>query len=383
MKKIACLMLCCLMLTGCATRLLEEPLMVISLSIDKKDNGDIELAVKVPSSASPETGPAQGGNNSSSNQEEGQGYITTTVIGKDWNSCLVLLNASIPRHLDFSQVREVVMGQKTAEGPDCFELLYAAYNLPNMRLAAVPVISKGSAKEFISKQKAYIGTRLSHYIDALFDNFSGQGFIPNISLGECVHELGFGYNDPLLVYGAINKFDEKEAHQHDQPLEDEAGTLTRINVNELEYVGAALTDGRGVCGVITGHEMKLISLLQGNYQRMTLAVGERYCVLYTRLPAKLSVDISTSPITLTIQLFIVAEYLPEDELTSEAIMQVVTQNYLDLMEKLQGYRSDAVGFGNVAIRNFMTIDQWSAFNWRDQYSEAQIKIDTIIQMKEN
>jgi len=72
----------------------------------------------------------------------------------------------------------------------------------------------------------------------------------------------------------------------------------------------------------------------------------------------------------------------DQNLLAEYIKQACAQNMQSLIEKLQKeFGADLLGLGNRLARNFFTIQQWDAFNWRERYPDAQININVSLDME--
>ena len=112
MKRFLCFLLpFCFLLSGCAGRNVEEELLVIVLAIDHTEQGDVTVAVKVPANAA-----AAGEETGASGSHTG--YMQLEATGHSFSDAVSMLNATTPRKLNFSQVRETVIGETDAKGRD-------------------------------------------------------------------------------------------------------------------------------------------------------------------------------------------------------------------------------------------------------------------------
>jgi hypothetical protein len=58
------------------------------------------------------------------------------------------------------------------------------------------------------------------------------------------------------------------------------------------------------------------------------------------------------------------------------------KDLLTLISHLQSIRCDGIGFGDVAVKNFLTIPDWESFNWRVQYAQAAVQAEVKVLGKE-
>lgn len=391
MKKclLTLLALACLLLPGCTGRQLEEELLVIVLGIDETDTGNIHLTVKVPSNSDSGGGggaPSEGQNSSNEDAAAGgeqMGYLLLEATGKKFSDAMNLLHATTPRTLNFSQTREVVIGEKAAKSARFITLIHDVYVLPRMRAQAALVICKEDANSFATEQKPYVGMRLSRYVETSLSNYAGKGFVPTTTLGEALRDLGYGFQDPLLIYAAANSFEQSEVPNKSNVLDAEPGTLPRKSVNPIEFFGAAATDGISVSGVLTGYEMTLLHLLQGDVQSLSLQPEEDVLVqIFPRSPATLKVDLSVRPAVLSISVLCEAQYAAGFHPEEEQLREMLIHDIQRTIAHLQTLRCDGAGFGNIAVRQFATVEEWEALNWREVYAQARVEVEVLLQFRE-
>lgn len=351
-------------------------MLVIILGLDEKENG-VRLTVKVPSNA------ADAGRSGGSDTGEQMGYLLLEATGGTFTDAMALLSATTPRTLNFSQVREVVIGRSAAESPAFGDWIEDVYALPRMRPSAAVVVCRGEARAFVEAQKPYVGIRLSRYIETTLSNYAGKGFVPTTTLGEALRDLRYGFADPLLVCGEVNAFESPDEPRPDNALDAEAGKLTRESVNPVELFGAAATDGAKVSGLLTGYEMALAHLLHGKEQSLNVWDQDAPVTVFPRAPATLSVDPGTEPATLSVSLMCDAHYTPGHTPDPERIRRTLEKDIAAMLRHLQALGCDGLGFGNAAVRHFLTVPDWEAFDWRQRYREAAVEVSVQVRLRKN
>ena len=363
-------LLCVLFLTGCAPRQLEEELLVIVLTVDWLETGDVTVSVKAPRNASGE------GDNDR--------YLTVEATGCSFSDAVTMLNAATPRPVNFSQVREVIIGETAAKQKNFARLLQQIDALPRFRCSAAVIVTKGEAKAFSKAQKPYLGTRLSRYTETTLSNYAGKGFTPNTTLCDGVRDLGYGFCDPLFILGAVNDFSEPVPDSHEKTLDNEAGALPRKSAEAVEVFGAAATDGVRVSGYLTGYEMALLHLMEGHVEALSLRDPNGNAVRVAALrPAEVRVDVHQDPIRLSVRVFCEGQHAPGFPPDQAYLQNQLQTNIADLLSHLQSLRCDGFGFGRVAVRQFLTIQDWEQLGWRDAYCQADTDVEVILSLREN
>lgn len=369
----ALLLLSCLLLCGCGDRKVEEELLVIVLSIDQTEGG-VTVGVKVPAISSASGGQQDGG-------KQG-GYMQLEATGHTFSDAVSMLNATTPRRLDFSQVREIVIGETAAALPGFQLLLRQIDALPRLRCSAAVIICRGQALDFSEQQKPYLGVRLSRYAENTLSNFAGKGFTPSTDLCQGVRDLGGSFCDPLFILGAVNDFSFAQSPPDGNSLSGQAGGLPRKSEEPIEMFGAAATDGISVCGTLTGYEMALIHLIQGHVEALSLIVDGVSLHITARVPATLSVDTSRAPVTLKVSLLCEARHSPGNAPNEKNVENRLREDIAALIARLQAMRCDGLGFGDAAVRHFLTVADWERFRWRDAYVQASVEVTVTVQCRE-
>ncbi len=375
MKRLLCfLLLLCCFFSGCAGRNVEEELLVIVLAIDRVESGNVTVAVKVPAN----TSAAGSGADSSDGQA---GYLQLEATGHSFTDAVSMLNATTPRRLNFSQVREVIISGEAARQRDFSQLLTQIDALPRFRCSAAVIICRGSALEFAKNQKPIVGMRLSRYTENTLANYAGKGFTPDTDLCAGRRDLDGGFRDPLFILGAVNDFSGADEPSAENSLSAEAGDLPRQSVEAVEMFGAAATDGVSVCGYLSGYEMALLHLIEGHVEALTVRTGGVPLHVTASGPAALSVDVSSSPVLLRIDLHCEAKYPQGNKADETAVQTLLERDILALIAHLQALRCDGAGFGQVAVRRFLTVQDWEAFRWREVYAAAQVQVSVTVQLR--
>ena len=370
MKQRLFILLCCaVLLSGCASRQLEEELLVIALTVDSDEAGNMTVSAKAPRNA------ASGDNGENS-------YLMIEASGKSFSDAVTMLNAATPRPLNFSQSREVIIGENVARQDGFARLLQQIDALPRFRCSAAVIVCKGEARAFSKAQKPYLGTRLSRYTETTLSNYAGKGFTPKTSLCDGVRDLGRGFSDPLFILGAVNDF--SDASPGENALDTQAGNLPRKSAEAVEVFGAAATDGVRVSGYLTGYEMALLHLIEGHVEALSMRDSAGNALrLAAQRPAEIRVDLRREPVLLSVRVFCEGEYTPGHPPDEENVASRLQADIAAVIAHLQRLRCDGIGFGKVAVRQFLTVQAWEETRWRDAYCQAETDVQVVLRCRES
>lgn len=376
-------------LSGCDGRQIEDQLLVVLMGVDETQDGQITISVKVPIyGALKEQGGSSSGGSDGENSgtgggsgEESQaekGYTIVESTEADIESALTMLHAVLPRTLNFSQVREIVFGENAAQGESFFELYHRIASLPSIRSQAYVVVCKGEAKDFLSAQRAQVGSRLSKFIDQTFRNYTRTAYVPTTTLGDGLSALHGSGGDPLFIYGAVNKGEKKESGEDGAPLELYAGEINWKGMGKIELLGAAMTDGTRVSGLLTGAETGLWRLLTGNNRSgFVMKAADVYVTVFSVTKARLFIkeDGLKASVSLEVQ------YHEGKKMDKALVQRMLEEKMAALIRKFQSFGCDALGFCETAKRGYWTEDAWKNANFKEKYESADIALQITLQFK--
>lgn len=345
MKKLAAILLMALCLTGCGRLQLEDRLLVISLGLDRLEDGQLEMTVQVPS--------ASKGSGSEDKKAGGAGgYTLISVTGSDGREVAEALDAKSPHLLNFSHLRQVVFSYAVAESEDFEPLLKQIFRRHPVRSNAHVVVIEGGCKEFLKKQKPDIGEHLGKYLDTVMKNLIAKRYVPDATLALVVRDLSGSASDPPLIWGEVNQ------------------------EGKIQFLGAALTSQGRVAGRLSGHEVQLLALLAGGGQGISIETQEgRSADVSTRRGAQATIRPDGS---LAVSLHVTA-YTPVEQSASQQEIEGALQEELRaLITKLQAADSDAAGFGRQTLFGLKTLAEQEAVQWR--FASAPLQVSVSAQM---
>jgi len=387
------LLLTLFLLTGCSGGMeIESGLFVLSMAVDPAPNNCLTVTVKALSG----TQEAVGGTNSASSgngEEDGRsaaqtgletpepGYIVMSATAESCLRALDLLSATTPRTLNLSQLKEIVINETLARTQATLSILKEIHALYRAGGDAIVVVTPDDAGDFIRRQRAVLGVRLSKYLQVLFEHFSQIDTIPpDAQLSSVIEAMESGSMDAAAVYAAGNSFDST-LNLSGMPETDRLpGHLPRTAPAQNEYLGSAVFSGPQMAGTLTGDETGLLCLLMGRAKTRTFTLnGAQYKAnSATRVSRK--IDKSTGALCVHIRMNL-TRIAGESSETGEDIARQIETGAAALMMRLQAMQSDAVGFGRIAVRRYLTIADWQNSNWPSMYAQTPVRVSAQVRLK--
>ena len=390
-----------LLLTGCSGgQEIEDCLFVISMAVDPAENGSLTVTVKAlsgtqeasapqeavpPQTASAPQGeaPGQTGGAQGAGENTEPGYVVMSATAKSCLAALNLLGATTPRTVNLSQLQEVVISQTLAETDATLSILKEIYALYEANGGAVVVITPDDAGDFIRRQYAMFGVRLSQYLQVLFKHFEELGTIPpEPSLAAVIAAMESGMRDAAAVYAAANDFTATLLLPADSATDRLPGHLPRTSPARNEYLGSAVFSGPRMAGTLTGQETTLLRLLSGRAVATSFALEEAMVQTARRSRVRRTLERDESADVLgaeiSMRLTLSAGTL---ERTDTEIAAQIERDAAALIGKLQALGSDVLGYGGLAARRYRDIPAWEASGWEAAYAGAVVRVTADVTIR--
>ena len=396
MKKAALLLslvLVCALLSGCGGgQEIESCLFVLSMAVDPAEGGNLTVTVKAlsgtqeaQSSSSSSRGGQQEQNAQDSDAQTGAetpepGYIVLSATAKSFLRAMNLLSSTTPRTVNLSQLREIVISRTLAETDATLSLLKEIYSMYRANGEAIVVVTPDDAGDFIRRQRAILGVRLSKYLEVLFDHFSEIDTIPpSAQLSAVIAAMESGVADATAVYAAGNTFDSTLVLHGSSDTDRLPGHLPRTSPAENEYLGCALFSGAHMTGVLTGEETGILCLMMGRAQRQSTFIGDAQYKINLHTRVRRSIDQTDGALCVRIDMRLTHVAGSRGELPAEIAAQIETA-CADVLLKLKAASCDAIGFGRFAVRCYPDIPSWETSGWRQRYEQAPVRVSAHVKV---
>lgn len=379
---------------------IDEQVFAINVGIDRLDNGLMRLTVQMPSGEQGGSGETPGGGSGQSGDtgtgstgQQGEdaaqmeaarkiqqasqqtGYLIATADGVNYPDALNMMTATLPRLLNMSQVKQVVLSERFASEPDAFgELMERLVYDNEFYNAAQLVICEGEAEEFLREQRLILGARLSKAQDAADYAHLLVGLVPSAHISSVFFGMNSGYGDGIAALCATNLFTSDAGADPDASGAIYAGQAARTGPNLNEYIGSALFDDHGMVGKLTGYETQMAHILAGTLNSMLLMQDGDTAQITQRSQPCVNIDLSGAVPRIDVRIELYIKLHQQGMSLAEARTKLQTD--MDaLVAKCQQLGVEPFGFGAVAVRQFLTFADWYGYDWRARFAEADVRVD--------
>ncbi len=355
-----------LFLGGCTTKNIEAQAYAVSLGADLTEDGKMEVSVQVPTlnqgGGSEEGGGSGGG---------GKGYTFSKASGDTLTEALEMLNAGISRELNLTGVKSIVISERLARSEkfsDALEELALAYRVYG---AAELVVCRGRAEEFIKSQQAVIGLRLSESLKVSLAHYRETGNIPSAKAADVYYLSHSIYGDPVAVLAAVGSENPSSAGSDGSSY---AGELNQSDDDKNQYFGTALFAGGRMCGMLNGTQTQLLNVLLGELRHFSWVVEGVPMRIEVRGKPRVTVEAEANvpKIRVEISLNVMGA---EGEVNQAALKEEMLSELNELTRYAQECGADPFRYAETAAGQFLTVDEWRSYNWREKFPNAQVEYE--------
>ena len=362
-----------LFLGGCAQMNIEAQAYAVSMGIDPAEGGSIRVSVQVPSLNQ------SGGSESESGGGGSKGYTLSSAEGRSLSEALNILQASIPREMNLSGVKSIVVSEELARSERFREVLYEMAMAYRVYGAAELIICRGEAEAFIRDQQPVIGLRLSESIAVELKHCRENGYIPSAKAADVYYLTESIYGDPVAVLAAGNEGENQLPPGQNGDMY--AGEVPRSGDNKNVYFGAALfRDGR-MAGLLTGAQTQLLNMLLGELQYFGWIVDGKPVNLNISGRPKVKMQLEKETPVIHVEMTVNA--LPSERGVDEERLERDLESRLgELTAFCQELGVDPFRYAEKAASHFLTLQEWREYDWKARFSRAQIRYEVEIRMSD-
>lgn len=376
MRKILLLLFlpCCLLLLGGCTEFdqVEELAFAEVLGLDITEDGRIKASIQLPKIA---------GQRSEDSSSSSSSQLVYSAAGKTLDEALHLLQWAVPRRLDLSQLELIVVSETLARSERFLKTADTIMATPRLYTAARLAVCSGNARAFVAGEKPVIGTRTSTELTATFADYARNGFIPDETFSDVFYRTRSIYSDALAIHAFTVSQSEAQSDSGSQsasammPSYADADHIEMQNSNRL--LGAAILRKGRMIGTLSAEEYLYCKLLRGEQQVFPFSAAEKTVGLTTLGTPSIVIDHVADPMRLdvTLHLSIVSS---SNAAAVEPIQAELEQKLTDVIHTCQQMGAEPFGFADIAAAAFLTVHDWTQFDWINHFKSSQININVQI-----
>lgn len=396
MRKVIIVILLCILvsasLTSCyGAREVDEWAFVYMIGIDKGVSSDLRFTFQIATMknvASP---------------QQNAGYTSIIVDAPTFYAAVNMLESSLSRRLNYTHAKYIIISEDLAkEGVERF--MNGMMRSSQIRRIMNIIVTKEAASEFVKQYDIVLTDAVGKAAEAFMTQNELNGFYVGETYHDFFVDLKSTHRSPVATLAALNDFSnylpsgappEKFKSEGDYY----AGELPRSGGSQAELLGTVLFDGDKMVGELNGNESRALLMLRGEFKSASITIVDPQddklrITIRTKLVKKASikVDISEPIPVIKVKIFLegdIQNIQSDTPYESKALNSVLEnafkQHIKDILDetikKCQDLNVDPMGFGHEAVKHFLTIQEWEAYNWRKIFNAAKITAEVEVSIR--
>ena len=396
---IALLVLVCLLAAGCnsnGAHETDEILWVISIGIDKADDGDLLVSYRI---ANPQAETPSGGGGS-----EAQGKKKSTVMtikAPSLAEARNILDSSTSRRVSQSHNMVVMVSEELARD-GVQDSIGGLMRRRDFRGSVYMIVCRSQARDMFTGNEPPIDQLISRWIQNYMHSSVDTSYYLSLNAHDFYDRLKASSGAPLAIAYGLNprsEDDRSTGNRYTGRVDAyQAGDLPRQGGNPVEVAGTAVFKADKLVGFLDTGETRALSILLDTLPRGLVTIDDpldpQRLVAVTirngRKP-KFTIDISGAHPVITVDVFLEGEMMTVPSginyeskeyhtLIEAEISNAFQEQITNMLVRTQQWGADVVDFGRFIRPKFWTLQEMRQYDWDKQYLQAaiQVKVQTQI-----
>lgn len=356
---------------------------VIALGIDVSDTNIIDLSfqIAIPSSVS--------GGESSGSSSESSTFFLNSVDCSSIDTGINIMNSYVSKKIELSNCKAIVISEQVAEN-GISDYIYTLINKAEISPQCNIVISKCPAKNFLENSKPTLEKLAAKYYEIVPTSSEYTGFTDDVNLGDFFTSLHDSFRQGYTILGGISSGNDTNSSSSSLDGSTTKANNTPIkNASNLENIGLAVFSYDKLVGELNAIETISHLIVTNRLETCNITIQNPYDESSTiDLSVSLNKDTKnsvkiingspyiTSNVDLEIRIlslnsnskYLDETYISQIETYCNSYLESQISNYLYKTSK--EFNSDIAGMGRYAMKYFLTYDNWTNYNWLENYKNA-------------
>lgn len=353
---------------------------VVAIGLDTSTTNNLKVSFQFTNSSSV----------SESGTTEQSPSMVYSIDASSISSAINLMNAYVGKELSFSHCKLIAISEELANAGISDEI-YTLINDIQIRPTANIVISKCTAKVYIENSKPLFENLLTKYYEVFSNSSKYTGFTVNATIGDFFNSLVCKSCEPYAILGGLNSENSSDSSSieskkdvtgksNESNIQGELGTENfGIAVFKQGQIVGELNSIETMCFLTTRNNVDgfLISIPDPNSEdevidiyltptsnttiKVKLLNGSPYIKLECRFAGRIqSASENTN--------YLDDNFLDEISSACNSYLESILSDYL--YKTAKNFKSDINGFGQEAKKNFLTLEDFEDYNWKEKYKDS-------------
>lgn len=313
--------------------------------------------------------------------------IVISAEARTFSEAVQTLNAAYPSRLSFSRASLLLLSEDLVREGGQTPFLDFSFGAPdlwqNLRIA----VCEGSVQDTFEGWTSDTDPSLRKIKTSVGELSSRSALTADIGYStylECVRD---GRIDALVTYAGKNEWTLRKDMVGEETYPYLGGSLLVSSILSTSTAGSAVFDGDRMVGVLDGQHTMAAFLVIGAFQS-----GQLLCTLSDGTVMQLQLKrirrpkIGLSDRQASAKVYLEADLIAPQTLpmTGEELIRFLKAYLEQMLQRvylaLRAANSDAMGFGRAAVKQFRTVEEWEAYDWKAAYRNTEAEFTVHIRL---
>lgn len=319
---------------------------------------------------------------------ENSSPILDTISAPSLDTAINMIDVYLAKEVNLAHCKVIVLSEDVAK-KGTLPLLSEIMNNSQFKQTSNIIVCKKKASAYLKNSASSLDKMLSKYYDIFPSSGKYTGYTSNITLGKFYNAILDKSTGNLAILGGINK----KSFDATTPEQIKAGESSINGERNTENIGLAVFKDDKYIGDLSASETLYHSILSNEVDKFVFSIKspennddniDVSLRLYT--PVSIDVDISGDKPIINIEIYLNGRlmsirnnlnYSEQKTLTniSDTVSKELEKNITDYLYKTsKDYGCDIDKFYLAVKRKFLTIGEWSNFNWAEKYPNSTFNV---------
>lgn len=338
-----------------------------------------------------------------SKEDAGKDTVIITNTAASLAEGLNLVSSEIALQPTLAHIKVIVIGEELAR-KGLEKVLGPFMRYREYRGSMFVVVAKGTAKNFLEKNKPVFVISVAKYYEEMLANGKETGYFLNTTLHHYYTRIKSKSGQPYMSLVAINsEEDDKKISTTKVPggkIDGYiAGDIPRRGGNFSEFAGTAIFDHDKMVGTLSTTETRMLAILLGIYKNGFIVVedpldSKSIVNVNLHLGSKPKIDVVLIEDRPVIHVSILLEgevsSIPSGinyeqgsylNLLEDQVSKVYQQEMMNFSKHTQELKADVAGFGYYLRPAFQSNKEFEDYGWNEKYEQAEVNIEVKTQIR--
>lgn len=365
---------------------------VYTIGVDKGVDNVFRFTFQIPSMKQEEG--AGSGAEGRGEPSVGNEYYFISVDAPTFYSGVNMVESSLSRTLSYMHAKYLVISEDLArEGVERF--INSMVRSWQIRRIMHIIIVKGKASSFVKGFVPKLTSATSKAQTGFMDIYKDTGLFIDTNYQRFLEDLKTTYRMPVATLAALNDFSNYRTRGN-PPKEFKSegeyyvGELPRSGGNKFEFFGTALFNGDKMVGQLNGDESRALLMIRGEFKSASISIADpkdrEYRITVNTMMKKkpdINVEFHEGKPVINLEIFLEADIqnlqspTEYESIEQKPVLEDAYKMYIKgiidkTIDKCKELNVDVFGFGEKAVKHFLTIQEWEEYNWLSRFKDAEV-----------